>query len=54
LSIYGNVKRIGSSTFQFDRVYNNRVEMDSNISTDGVYTGRYVLIEYGERYNVNP
>lgn len=28
--------------------------MDSNISTDGVYTGRYVLIEYGERYSVNP
>lgn len=27
--------------------------MDDNIATDGVYTGRYVLVEYGERYEIN-
>ena len=50
MSLYGNVKKIGSSTFQFDRQYNNRKEMDDNANSDGVYIGRYVLVEYGQRY----
>ena len=50
MSFYGNIKRIGSQSFQFDRVYPNRVAMDSAAKTDGVYPGRYVLVEYGERY----
>ena len=48
MSLYGNIKRIGSSTFQFDKVYPNRVAMDT--ADDVIYVGRYVLVEYGERY----
>ena len=52
MSIYGNTKRVNSNTFQFDRIYPNRRAMDMALAagTDGVYAGRYVLIEYGERY----
>lgn len=32
--------------FNFDKIYSNRFEMDSNSQTDGVYQGRYVLVEY--------
>lgn len=52
MSLYGNVKRIGSANFQFDRKYSNRVEMDGAAQTDGVYAGRYVLIEYGYRFGI--
>ena len=50
MSLYGNVKKVGSSTFQFDRQYNTRVAMDQAAATDGVYIGRYVLVEYGQRW----
>lgn len=50
MSLYGNVKKIGSASFQFDRKYPNRVEMDANAERDGVYAGRYVLVEYGYRF----
>ena len=56
MSFYGNIKRIGSQSFQFDRVYASRCEMDDALNSDngdGVYPGRYVLIEYGERYSKN-
>ena len=55
MSLYGNVKKVGSSTFQFDRVYPNRAEMDLAVKTgvDKVYAGRYVLVEYGQRYTKN-
>lgn len=53
MSLYGNVRRIGSQQFQFDRIYPSRVAMDEANSTrsDGVHVGRYVLIEYGQRYD---
>ena len=50
MSLYGNVKKIGAASFQFDRKYQNRAEMDENASVDGVYAGRYVLVEYGYRF----
>ncbi len=50
MSLYGNIKRVDSSVFQFDRIYSTRDEMDKAAQTDGVYIGRYVLVEYGERY----
>ena len=53
MSLYGNVKKIGSASFQFDRKYNNRLEMDRAASTDGVYAGRYVLVEYGYRFGLD-
>lgn len=54
MSLYGNIKRIGSQSFQFDHVYPTRKAMDDAISIDEVYPGRYVLVEYGERYTINP
>ena len=51
MSLYGNVKKIGSAAFQFDRKYASRSAMDAAAATDGVYAGRYVLVEYGERFN---
>lgn len=53
MSLYGNVKKIGSATFQFDRKYSNRTTMDNSASTDGVYAGRYVLVEYGYRFGID-
>lgn len=53
MSLYGNVKKIGSASFQFDRKYANRVEMDQHAQTDGVYAGRYVLVEYGYRFGID-
>ena len=50
MSLYGNIKRIDDSVFKFDRIYTSRAEMDEKASSDGVYIGRYVLVEYGERY----
>ena len=52
MSLYGNVKRVASAQFQFDRIYPNRDAMETALQnkTDGVHQGRYVLIEYGERY----
>ena len=53
MSLYGNVKKIGSASFQFDRKYPNRAEMDSKAQSDGVYAGRYVLVEYGYRFGIS-
>ena len=53
MSLYGNVRRIGSQQFQFDRIYPSRVAMEeaNTGESDGVHVGRYVLIEYGQRYD---
>jgi len=29
MSLYGNIKKIDGSNFQFDRIYSNRKEMDN-------------------------
>ena len=51
MSLYGDIKKVGSSTFQFDRVYTSRKELETKVASgDGVYAGRYVLVEYGEHY----
>ena len=53
MSLYGNVRRIGSQQFQFDRIYPSRYAMDeaNREKSDGVHIGRYILIEYGQRYD---
>lgn len=52
-SLYGTVKKIGSSYFTFDRIYNSRSEMENAMATDGVYHGRYVLVTYGNEQLTN-
>ena len=46
MSFYGNIKRVQSSPFVFDKYYPNRTTMDLNATTDNVYIGRYVLVKY--------
>lgn len=46
MSFYGEIKRVNSSPFVFDKIYPNRVAMEAGAQTDNVYVGRYVLINY--------
>jgi len=46
MGFYGNITNTNRTTFQFDKIYSSRYEMDKHCSTDGVYNGRYVLVEY--------
>ena len=48
MGFYGNITNTARTQFQFDRIYSNRYEMEISMSTDGVYAGRYVLIEYDQ------
>lgn len=48
MSFYGNITNTSRTQFQFDKTFPNRVTMDKNASTDGVYIGRFVLVEYDE------
>ena len=50
MGFYGNslaASGAAKTQFTFDRIYSNRYEMDLNCLNDGVYIGRYVLIDYG-------
>lgn len=46
MGFYGNITNTARTQFQFDKVYPNRYEMEQKTKTDGIYAGRYVLIEY--------
>ena len=48
MSFYGNISNAGKTQMSFDRVYPNRKIMEENASTDGVFVGRFVLIEYDD------
>ena len=51
MGFYGNITNVNNTTFAFDRVYPNRVAMDQNSEIDGIFIGRYVLIEYDNDQN---
>lgn len=48
---YGNVRNSTSNSFKFDRIYSNRALMDRHKDDDGVFGGRYVLVEYDQGIN---
>ena len=48
MGFYGNISNSNKSVFTFDRVYGNRFLMDESINSDGVFLGRYVLVEYDD------
>ena len=48
MGFYGNITNTSKTQFQFDRIYSNRWEMDAQRSYDGIYAGRYVLVEYDQ------
>lgn len=47
MGFYGNITNAARTQFQFDRIYQTRAQMDLACGSDGVYPGRYVLVEYG-------
>lgn len=46
MGFYGNVTNTIKTNLSFDRKYSNRFQMEASCSSDSVYAGRYVLIEY--------
>lgn len=46
MSFYGNITNTSRTQFQFDRIYSSRSAMDKAALGDGVFIGRYVLVEY--------
>ncbi len=48
MGFYGNIRNTTSNSFKFDRIYPNRVLMEQHADDDGVFGGRYVLIEYDQ------
>lgn len=46
MGFYGNITNTSKTQFTFDRIYANRSIMDKNATADGVFIGRYVLVEY--------
>lgn len=46
MGFYGNITNTTRTQFSFDVTYSSRYEMDTQVANDGVYVGRYVLVEY--------
>lgn len=46
MGFYGNITNTNRTQFVFDKIYPNRKEMDANAKADGVFVGRYVLVDY--------
>lgn len=46
MGFYGNITNTSRTQFQFDKIYSNRTIMDKSTSLDGIYIGRFVLVEY--------
>ena len=44
--IYGNITNTARTQFQFDKIYPNKRAMEEHCDTDGIYAGRYILVEY--------
>lgn len=52
MGFYGNITNTSKTQFQFDRIYSSRTEMDTQKYQDGIYAGRYVLVEYDQQANL--
>lgn len=54
MGFYGNISNTSKSSFQFDRTYANKRDMDNGAGLgDGVYPGRFVLVDYNYPTNGN-
>ena len=54
MGFYGNITNTNKTQFTFDKIYENRRQMDLNVKTEGIYIGRYVLIDYGVEGEIKP
>ena len=52
MGFYGNISNSAKTNLTFDIIYPNRVQMEQNMSKDGVYIGRFALIEYDDATTV--
>lgn len=52
MGFYGNVASSAKAGMSFDITYSNRRQMELAAAGDGVYSGRYVLVEYGKKDNL--
>lgn len=50
MGFYGNISNLGKTNMTFDKIYSNRLFMDSQADSDGVYLGRYALVEYSQTH----
>lgn len=48
MGFYGKVANSNKTAFSFDKTYASRREMDEFVSSDNIFIGRYVLVEYDE------
>lgn len=48
MGFYGKIANSNKTAFSFDKTYQTRQMMDEEAQSDGVFLGRYVLIEYDE------
>lgn len=53
MSFYGDMTNTSRTHFQFDRIYANRAEMEQYKENDGIYAGRFVLIEYDNEMHMD-
>lgn len=51
MGFYGHIiKDPGQTQFYFDRTYSNLAELKNHETSDGIYSGRYVLVEYAQDF----
>lgn len=51
MGFYGHIiKDPGQTQFYFDRTYSNLAELKNHETSDGIYSGRYVLVEYTQDF----
>ena len=53
MGFYGNITNTSKTQFQFDKIYSNRYTMEISKATDGIYAGRYVLVEYDSNISLD-
>ena len=53
MSFYGDITNTSRTHFQFDRIYANRAEMETYQESDGIYAGRFVLVEYNNEMHMD-
>ena len=53
MGFYGNITNTSRTQFQFDKTYPNRATMDNHVNIDGIFIGRYVLVEYDTQFGAD-
>lgn len=46
MGFYGNITNASSTQLTYDKTYSTVVDMQNNAESDGIYVGRYVLVDY--------